>query len=320
MFKRNKIENPHIKISICRDVLESIFDECDKCELDETGGRILGFYRHEDTMLNVDVRGLIGPGPNARRSPTSFYQDGEYQETVFRKIESENPNVEHLGNWHTHHVNGLDTLSSGDLATYRRIVNHEKHNTDFFYALLVVAKNQSHRKGDRYAVKHFVFKRGESLAYEIPSSQIKIVNNTPIFIDKERLNEGKKISAPLSRNDPITNEIRSMDQKIIPIMYPNIKPFFSKGTNSLYWKGKLSLIDNTSVELLMLESAGSKTPSYSVTLAGSETDSFRSKQTYLERTFDTGWKAIYSFERDLNLEIFEALRKGRDSNLGRNLE
>ena len=42
--------------------------------------------------------------------------------------------IEHLGNWHTHHVNGYPNLSGGDVATYRRIVNHELHNLDFFYA------------------------------------------------------------------------------------------------------------------------------------------------------------------------------------------
>ena len=104
-----------------------------------------------------------------RRSPTSFFQDGEYQETIFRKIEAEHTEIEHLGNWHTHHVNGLNTLSSGDIETYKRIVNHEKHNTDFFYALLVVSKNQTFYNRERYLMKHFLFKRGESLVYEDPT-------------------------------------------------------------------------------------------------------------------------------------------------------
>jgi len=319
MFQRNKIENPHVAISICRDVLESIYDECDKCERDETGGRILGFYEQQGVNLNIDVRGLIGPGPNAQRSPTSFYQDGKYQENIFRQIESENSRVEHLGNWHTHHVNGLDTLSSGDLATYRRIVSHKKHNTDFFYALLVVAKTQKRHKGDRYVVKHFLFKRGDSSVYEIPHSQITIISDAPLFIDREVSNKEEKIISS-SQNESKVNEIRSRDREIIPDMYPNLKPFFSKSTKSLYWKGKLTLVDESSVELLMLESVDTIPPSYSVTLTGLDTDRFRSKHIYLKRTFNVGWKAIYSFERDLNHEIFEALKKDRRSTYERNLE
>lgn len=140
MFKRKKIKDIRIRITICKDVLEAIFDECDKHNVDETGGRILGYYQYQNEVLNIEACGLIGPGPNARRSSTSFFQDGAYQEEIFRKIETEFPDIEHLGNWHTHHVNGLDTLSSGDIVTYKKIVNHTKHNTDFFYALLVVAK------------------------------------------------------------------------------------------------------------------------------------------------------------------------------------
>ena len=37
-----------------------------------------------DTLL-IRALGVIEPGPNARRSPTSFFQDGEYQTEVFRQ-------------------------------------------------------------------------------------------------------------------------------------------------------------------------------------------------------------------------------------------
>ena len=101
----------------------------------------------------------MSPGPNAQRSPTYFLQDGDYQEKLFRAIEASHPDIEHLGNWHTHHVNGYPTLSGGDKTTYFKTVNHEKHNTDFFYALLVVSKNRG--GNPRYEVKHFFFRRGD---------------------------------------------------------------------------------------------------------------------------------------------------------------
>src|SRR6266571_4667033 len=122
-------KHPKIDISIPRKALEAIFDECDRHDIDETGGRIIGMYKKKGRDYAVDVLGVIGPGPNARRSPTSFFQDGEYQERVFRTVQRDHPNLEHLGNWHTHHVNGLQTLSGGDRETYHATVNHHKENT-----------------------------------------------------------------------------------------------------------------------------------------------------------------------------------------------
>jgi len=134
-------KHPKIDISMPKKSLEAIFDECDRHDVDETGGRIIGMYEKKGRDYQINVLGVIPPGPNARRSPTSFFQDGEYQERVFRELEKDHPNLEHLGNWHTHHVNGLQTLSGGDRETYHATVNHHNHNTDFFYALLVTRKH-----------------------------------------------------------------------------------------------------------------------------------------------------------------------------------
>lgn len=314
MFSGSKIESLRVKISISREVLEGIFDECDRYDREETGGRLVGFYKKEGEFLRIEVRGLIGPGPNARRSPTSFYQDGDYQERIFRKIEAENPSVEHLGNWHTHHVNGLDTLSSGDIATYQRTVNHASHNTDFFFAILVVAQNKSGHNGDRYRVKHFLFLRGKPGVYEIPGSQVSVIKEPALFVDGKRIERKDTIPDTMTTDSSRANEVRSRDREIIPVMFPGLKPYFSRKTESIYWKGKLSLIDDTSVEVLMLESVVKDKPTYSVTVAGSETDRFRAKKAYLERAFDMGWKAIYQFERDLNREVFNNLIEARHTN------
>lgn len=310
MFKRKTAEGLHVRIFICKDVLEAIFDECDKHNVDETGGRIIGYYQYYDGTLNIDACGLIGPGPNARRSSTSFFQDGEYQEAIFRKIEVRHPDIEHLGNWHTHHVNGLNMLSLGDVDTYKRIVNHEKHNTDFFYALLVVAKTHSYYSRKRYGVKHFLLRRGGSLVYEVPSSQVKIVERRPISIDKgeEKVSEDSSLSDAFLHNHRTIKDIRSRDEEVMSYMYPDLKPFFSKQTKSLYWKGKLTLINDASVELLMLESINEAKPSYSITLTGLDGQHFQCRQLYLKRTFDSAWRAVWSFERDLNHEIFDAAK------------
>lgn len=309
MFSKRRIETP-IRISFCRDVLESIFDECDNFNIDETGGRIIGHYNFKGNSLNIDVCGLIGSGPNARRSPTSFFQDGAHQEVIFRKIEAEHPDIEHLGNWHSHHVNGLNTLSSGDIDTYKKTVNHEKHNTDFFYALLVTGKNHIPHSKERYAVRHFLFKRGESSVREISPFHVKIVKKAPLFIDKtgKAASESEEVHDANLSDQAKANVTRLKDKEIIAYLYPGLKPFFSKQTNSLYWKGEIALIDATPVELLILESTDDQGPSYSVTIMGSRANNFQSKQLYSKRNFDSAWKAAISFERDLNHEIYSSIK------------
>jgi hypothetical protein len=77
LFKSKK---PTFSIAIARGALESVFDECDKHHIDETGGRLLGTYRRDNGHYDIEVKGVLEPGPNAQRSPTYFLQDGEYQE------------------------------------------------------------------------------------------------------------------------------------------------------------------------------------------------------------------------------------------------
>lgn len=163
---------PGVTVAIPQNILTGIFDECDRHDACETGGRVLGFYRSTGDDLQIDVCALIGPGPNARRTRTSFFQDGEYQERLFRGVEKYHPKIAHLGNWHTHHCNGLEVLSSGDSETYHRLVNHKNHAQNFFYALLVTRKTPNQVK--RYTVKHYILFRGDGTIYEIPAEQVDI--------------------------------------------------------------------------------------------------------------------------------------------------
>src|ERR1700733_14801834 len=151
--------------------LITVVDECDGFDQDETGGRVIGTYQEHKGKLDIHVTGIIEAGPQARRSSVSFFQDGEYQEKVFRKIEDHHREIEHLGNWHTHHVNGLQHLSDGDIETYSRTVNHRNHNAPFFYALLVTAKHRSSDPLGRYTVKHYIFLRADERIYELCRDQ-----------------------------------------------------------------------------------------------------------------------------------------------------
>src|SRR4029077_13506825 len=67
LFRSKK---PAFSISIARSALESVFDECDKYDADETGGRLLGTYHHHQGRYDIEVKAVLEPGPNAERSPT----------------------------------------------------------------------------------------------------------------------------------------------------------------------------------------------------------------------------------------------------------
>lgn len=163
-----------MKVLIYSGVLDSIFSECDKFDTDETGGALVGTYKGSAMLgnLSIVVFGVIDAGPKARRTATSFFKDGEYQERVFRQVEALHPDIEHLGNWHTHHVNGLSTLSNGDVATYHKNVNSDKHNTDFWYALLVTNR----RSLGRYSMKHFILFRGDPAEYELRQGEVEVLD------------------------------------------------------------------------------------------------------------------------------------------------
>ena len=256
MFRAKRHPAP-FTLEISKAALELIFDDCDKFDADETGGRLLGTYQRKGDQYKVCVTGLLPAGPNAERTATFFLQDGNYQEKLFRAIEESHPEVEHLGNWHTHHVNGLQTLSGGDLQLYTKIVNHKQHNTDFFYALLVTRKTPG--RGERYEVKHFFFCRGSADIYEVPHNDVH-VTNTPLLSPTP----GPVSPRELDPTAGSPNPERAKDLAFFQEFYPDIKPMLSKTTGFPYWKGSIPLIDGSLTSVVAIEGPDGDAFSYSI--------------------------------------------------------
>lgn len=300
LFKSKK---PTFSITVARGAVKSIFDECDKYDADETGGRLLGTYRHKGDHHDIEVKGVLEPGPNAQRSPTYFLQDGDHQERLFRAIEASHPDVEHLGNWHTHHVNGLSTLSGGDKQTYFKTVNHAKHNTDFFYALLVVSKNRA--GNPRYAIKHFIFRRGDDAIYEIPESQVRLVDAPPL-----RPGKIAEPRDPPPQNEPsAANPERAKDREFFTEFYPDLKPLLAKDIGAPYWKGPLSLVDGSRAEVVAMEDPDDTARSYSIASSSKNPDITDILEQYKERKFRSARHAVLHLERDLNQALYRG-KKG----------
>lgn len=291
-------------VSIPSLVLETIFDDCDRYDHDETGGRIVGeFRRTADGPLEVMVTGVIEAGPNAQRSSTSFFQDGDYQAEVFRQIESANPEVEHLGNWHTHHVNGFPTLSGGDIATYRRIVNHKKHNLDFFYALLVVSRLSGGEAASRYSVKHYILMRDDDTVYEVHPANVVVTRDAPVW--------------PLSSQPEASRtgfqhskEVRARDSATIPDLFPALRPYWSKRAGTLYWKGELELVDGSSIDVMVPEidsSEDGEASCYQVLAKKVPSACAGVYEDFSGRQFGTAAQAVSAFERELNQSLYRAI-------------
>ena len=241
-----------IQVEIAEGVLESVFEECDRYDHAETGGRVVGHFTVDCGTLVVRPAGVIEPGPSAQRTSTSFFQDGDYQTEVFRRLEAKDPSIEHLGNWHTHHVNGYPTLSAGDVATYRRIVNHQLHNLDFFYALLVTNRNEGRAGLDRYAVRHYVLLRGEDDVHAIRPTDVRVTDGPTTWPQGVNASQDA-LGAAAAEDDGKRVEVRARDQGVLGVLCPSMEPRLSSRTGTFFWKGSLLLIDGSAMEIRVAE-------------------------------------------------------------------
>ena len=305
MKETSKIRAIHVEIA--GEVLESVFQECDRHDRHETGGRVVGHFSMDSRTLAVRAAGVIDPGPNARRTSTSFFQDGDYQTEVFRRLEAKDPSIEHLGNWHTHHVNGYPTLSPGDLATYRRIVNHELHNTDFFYALLVTHRNEGRSGLDRYAVRHYVFFRGDDAAHEVGSGNVRVT-------DQPRLSTRHDgVSAHPPRRDGAQApeacgvlEVRARDRSVLRILYPSIEPRLTAQSGTFFWTGPLPLVDGSVLEVKVVEVEAEEGLHYYPILSATSDEVAK----LCETPFRSAGEAVRALELRINQQIYESATRG----------
>ena len=295
----------NVRLVLPRSVLVAVFDECDRHAKDETGGRVIGTYTDSGGQLTIQVNGVIGPGSRASRTPTSFYQDGEEQERIFRQLEQSNPEIEHLGNWHTHHVNGLATLSVGDVTTYQRIVNHVQHNTSFFYALLVVAKLRKGEPHGRYTVKHYLLRREDHRVYEIPPSQIDLTDSP--LVSAETPQVIPSVGAQASVPEVLAKPERVFDRDVVSEFYRAVRPYSSPRLG-IYWRGQIELVDASNVEVVVLEGTTVSQTTYSVTLRDPPMSLETTAAALAQREFLSARAALITAERICNRALYEQLR------------
>lgn len=297
----------NISVVIPRSAVEVVFDECDRYDADETGGRILGTYEELRSNLTITVNGIIEPGPGARRTATFFKQDGASQEKIFRQVEEREPSIEHLGNWHTHHVNGLRHLSEGDIGTYRRTVEHQNHNTNFFYALLVVERKNGKRGLQRYIFKNYVFRRGDPAIYEIPAGALTLIDAPLVWPVATRPEAAQKVAL---NDEHIVKKNRVYDRDILSEFYPKVGAFKSKELG-IYWRGPIRLVDGSELEVVVLADISSAAPEYTVTLRNPPEALAGSAKSLSKKGFSSCRAALITTERICNADLYDKRQKMR---------
>jgi hypothetical protein len=176
---RKSAKTPPAQVVFDRSVFEYILSELRTHSETEEGGKYVGYVlspsdlRVLDLGLNVSspvvvITDFLPSGPNAVRTEVEFHPDGEFQEALFRKLEQMDQAVEHVGTWHSHHCNGLETLSWGDVKGYLRTVNRREYRLNFFVASLVRRIPSSNSDSDW--IDHFLFVRGEDQYYHLDNS------------------------------------------------------------------------------------------------------------------------------------------------------
>lgn len=292
-----------VRVILPQAALTTIFDECDRFDHDETGGRVVGTFEELGGKLTLRVTGIIESGPQAQRTAVSFFQDGKHQERIFRQIERRHPEIEHLGNWHTHHVNGLPKLSGGDIDTYSRTVNHHNQNTPFFYALLVTTKHRTSDPLRRYSMKHYIFRRGDERVYEIPRRQVEIVDSALVWPSS------MTPTKPRDHSDSVdlgAQPERVYDRDIITDFYQGFRTFASQKLG-FYWRGPLELLDGSKVQVILLEdsTAHGPSPSYSVTLREPPAALKGIAEELATREFPSARTALLTTERICNRTLYQ---------------
>ena len=184
------------------------------------------------------------------------------------------------------------------MATYRRIVNHELHNLDFFYALLVTARREGRFGLGRYAVRHYVLFRGDNEVYEVDPRNVQITDEVAIW-PKHATGAEDKPETDLERTEAAV-AVRAHDQQVLEVMYPSLKPRLSARSETFYWKGPLPLIDGTEAELRILEVEEDEGLAYypRVSPASAEAGELT------EKSFRSASEAVRALELRLNRAIY----------------
>lgn len=246
LFGTKSYEKDYLfSVEIYQPVVDRITSNIISSDIEE-GGKFLGEIFEKDEKISIGVYTYIDAGPNVSNSRTHIIPDGDHQEYLFRVIENYDPDVEHIGSWHSHHSNGYQELSQGDIETYLHNVNNASYNLDWFFVMLITGL-----RDQTVEAKFYLFHRGDDNIYEIPHERIMITNKNfkyeNILREAEQStyfhrNQRRKIMPEPSNKkqrhgeESVMNRIRLEDKIWFGNTYPSARMYQNKKDNTIYWR------------------------------------------------------------------------------------
>ncbi len=190
MFKKVKKRSPpsaqharDVEVLFDQRIFDYMLQELSKDLSVEEGGKYIGYLlKTGDPLLEriglrakqaIVIVDFLPSGPNAKRTAVELMPDGPYQDALFQRMVRLDPAIEHVGTWHSHHCNGLRTLSDLDVNGYLRTVNKPAYRPDFLVASLV--KDVPRSVEDVGWIDHFLFVRSERGHHKI-TNEVRVVD------------------------------------------------------------------------------------------------------------------------------------------------
>lgn len=166
----------------------------------EEGGKFLGTISDDPSGTTLHIETFLDSGPGVDKSSGHILPDGEYQESLFRLLEIWDPAIEHLGTWHSHHCNGLDALSEGDIRGYVDSVNDCRYTPRYFFVMLVVNMTDN-----SIQCRFYLFEKGTDQYFELPPERVR--ERPGAYRLDAVLCDAEKISESMSRGQRIDDSL-----------------------------------------------------------------------------------------------------------------
>ncbi len=177
-------------VAVHRDVVTRSQHEVRGHPAVEVGGKLVGHFHHprgpaaasDDPVrwlrqLTVTIVDAIDAGPDAIRTPVYHLPNGPYQSAVLGAIRAVDADARLVGSWHSHHPNGLRTLSDGDLSGYRATLADTRFGWPALVTPLVLDD------GGLATARWFVILNGVSEPLELSAEAIRIVDGPRPYAD-----------------------------------------------------------------------------------------------------------------------------------------
>lgn len=115
---------PYPTIWLSDIAVEAMVAEASQAAPNETGGMLLGWENVERNEIVIWT--VLGPGPSAMHTPTSFKPDGAWQQDELAATYTRTDGlITYLGDWHVH-PNGGFALSRRDHRTMAKTASHSE--------------------------------------------------------------------------------------------------------------------------------------------------------------------------------------------------